>query len=823
MRVPLLIIFLNLLFLVASAGHQQFNDSLKNVIATSKVDTTQMRAKWILGKSYFRTGNLEYFDAFRSGLQQATDINNSRWKQEFTLYIGISHLLSGNNDSAIFYLDKCKSMKDAETTTEITYQVHFNLGQAYNSKGNTKETTKYLLEALQYVTEPNSAIKKSNIYHNLSTLMSNLGEEKKAFEYNMMGIRCLNEKEHPDKLVMLYSTLSGFYFGLGKKDSALISIQKAIALAEPLPSKEPLAYAYINLITYYTQSNQPDSAEFYFNEIKPYYEAGIRKDESYSFLVFQMAEIAFQKKEYKKAESLYMEADSLAEVFSYHVQKLQIKKSIAAFYEATGNSKAALNTMKEYYFLKDSIESKESSAQSKELEQKYSVSEKQKEIELLQKEKEKQGVVRNAVISVASLTSIIGLILFFGFRNRGRMNNQLEEKNKIIESGRQRAIRSEQFKQKFLANMSHELRSPMNAMLGSVTLALKQEDIKASRKYLEMAQRSSKYLLGIINDILDLSKIEAGKLVFEQIPFNMYQAAQDVISAQSLHLNKDKQTLIFESNFNSELKVIGDPLRIMQVLTNLVNNAIKFTPAGKITVNINHDEQKESFQISVTDEGIGINSEDQGRLFQSYQQTETGTARKYGGTGLGLAITKQLVELMNGTITVHSQEGQGTTFIVTLKLICDSGNEIANEGEPENTNMKFLEGISIYVVDDLEENRIVTADLLKSILTNINVSTFSNGKELIDALKQTEIQFQDKLCILTDLDMPVMNGIDSVGIIRNKMNLSVPIIALTASVFVGDDEEFSKMGFDGMVIKPFTASVLIDTMALAMRRKASGL
>ncbi len=819
MKALLLLIMLNLVFFAKTIGQVQLEDSFKTVLATSKVDTTQMRAKWYLGKIYFITGDLKYFDMFRSGLQQANALHNSRWMQEFTLYLGISHMLTGKTDSAIFYLDKCNSMKDAETTPEITYQVHFNLGQVYNSTGNSKKATHYLIEALKYVTDPHSPMKKASIYTNLSTLMSQLKEDKKAMDYCLMGIESLKGVDKPEKLSELYCILSGYYFGFGKKDSALISIQKAISLAKPLPHPKALIFAYINLITYYVQSNLPDSAEFYFKKIKPLYEMGVRKDESYAFLVFQMAEIAFQKKDYKKAESLFNEADSLAEVHSYLVHKLQLKKRKAEFYETTGNTKAALGTFKEYHFLKDSIDSKENTAMSKELEQKFSVSEKQKEIELLQKDKEKQAVVRNGVISVATLSSIIGLILFFGFRNRGRLNNQLEEKNKIIEAGRQRALRSEQFKQKFLANMSHELRSPMNAMLGSVTLALKQEDVKASKKYLEMAQRSSKNLLGIINDILDLSKIEAGKLVFEQIPFNIYQAAQDVINAQSFLLNKDKQSIFFECNFNSELKVIGDPLRFMQVLTNLINNAIKFTPQGKIIVNLHHDEQMECFQISVSDEGIGMNADDQSRLFQSYQQTETGTARKYGGTGLGLAITKQLVELMNGNIEVQSQEGKGSTFIVTLNLTCETGNESVKATESENTSLKYLEGATIYVVDDLEENRVVTGDLLKSILSNISVTTFSNGKELIDALAQTDVQSLNKLCILTDLDMPVMNGIDAVGIIRNKLNLSVPVIALTASVFVGDDTEFAAMGFDGIVFKPFVASKLIETMASAMKKK----
>jgi len=815
------IMLTSLAFPVNAASHQQFNDSLKNVIAVSKVDTTQMRAKWLLGKSYFRSGNAEFFDAFRSGLQQATGINDSRWIQEFTLYLGISHLITGNTDSAIIYLDKCNSMKDAETTAEITYQVYFNLGQSYTSNGKSKEAAKFLIEALKYVTEPNSQIKTANIYLNLSVLMSQLKDDIKAMEYCKMGIASLKESDNPEKLAMLYSTLSGYYFGFGKKDSALISLQKAVSLAETLPDQQPLVYAYVNLITYYTQSNLPDSAEYYFRKIKPLYATGIRKDESYSFLVLQMAEIAFQKKEFKKAESLFMEADSLAETFAYHVQKLQVKKGIAGFYEATGNSKAALHSLKEYYFLKDSIESKENNALSRELEQKFSVSEKQKEIELLQKEKEKQQVVRNAIMIVATLAIIIGLILFFAFRNRGRLNSQLEEKNKIIEAERQRAFRSEQFKQQFLANMSHELRSPMNAMLGSVTLALKQDDIAASKKYLETAQRSSKNLLGIINDILDLSKIEAGKLVVEQIPFNICNATQDVINAQSLLLNKLKQTLIFEYNFDKQLKVVGDSLRYMQILTNLVSNAIKFTPEGKIVVNIFHDGEKQRFQISVSDEGIGMNNEALSSLFQQYQQTEAGMARKYGGTGLGLAITRQLVELMNGSIAVKSEEGKGSVFTVTLPLSSAIENEGDNvkDAESENLNLKLLDGISIYVVDDLEENRMVTADLLKSILTNSKITEFSNGKELIEALKTTKAHEFKKFCILTDLDMPVMNGIEAVNIIRNKMNLTVTVIALTASVFVGEDDEFTAMGFDGIVVKPFVTSDLINTMAEAMVKK----
>lgn len=807
-----------LAFCGKSKGQQLLNDSLKNVIAGSKVDTTQMRAKWLLGKHYFKTGNTEFFDVFRSGLEQANRVKSSRWKQEFTLYLGISHLVSGNGDSGIYYLNKCNSMKDAETTPEITYQIHFNLGQAFNYNGNTKEAARYLIESLKYVSEPFAPSKKASIYLSLSTLMAQLNDPGKAKEYCLLGIEGLKGADYPDKLAMLYSTLSGYYFGEGKKDSALISIQKAISIAKPLPNSQSLAYAYVNLIIYYTQSNLPDSAEYYFKIAKPMYDSGIRKDESYSFLVYQMAEIAFRKQDYKNAEQLYLEADSLSETLAFNVQKLQVKKSMADFYEATGNIKAALKTLKQYYYLKDSVESKENAALGRELEQKYSANEKQKQIELLQKEKEKEQVTRKAIMVVASLSILIGLILFFGFRNRGQMNKQLAEKNKIIEAERQRAFRSEQFKQQFLANMSHELRSPMNAIIGSVTLALKQEDVESSKKYLETAQRSSKNLLGIINDILDLSKIEAGKLVVEKIPFNIYQATQDVINALSLQLNKDKQTLIFENNFDKQLKVAGDPLRYMQILTNLVSNAIKFTPAGKVTVNILHDSAKETFQITVSDEGIGMSAEELKFLFRQYHQTETGIARKYGGTGLGLAITKQLVELMHGSINVTSEEGRGSDFKVMLKLPVTVEAERESDHENDHQYIKLLDGVSIFVVDDIEENRVITADLLNSILSNVSITTFSNGKELIDALKNVEENELRKLCILTDLDMPVMNGIDAVKLIRKELKLSVPVIALTASVFVGEEAEFKAMGFNGIVTKPFVTSVLIETMVEEMKK-----
>lgn len=370
-----------------------------------------------------------------------------------------------------------------------------------------------------------------------------------------------------------------------------------------------------------------------------------------------------------------------------------------------------------------------------------------------------------------------------------------------------RAEKSEAFKQQFLANMSHEIRTPMNAVMGMTNLVLDTELNKVQKDYLSKVKKASDNLLHIINDILDLSKIEAGKMELEEIDFSITELVDQVKSTLQ-HKAEAKGLEILTSVNVTNNVVIGDPIRLNQVLINLAGNAIKFTEKGSVSIEVSESANKLYFEI--IDTGIGIPKEKINAVFENFGQANTSDTRKYGGTGLGLSISQQLVDLMGGRIQIESEVDRGSNFYFTLDL--KEGNRERYEKRldgDQNVDGKILNGLTIIVADDNEYNRIVARDTLLS-KSDVKIFEATNGQEAIDLLDDSVD------LILMDAQMPVLNGYDATRHIRSLENSSlnnVPIVALTASVIRTDLDKCKDAGMNGYIPKPFKAHELIIGIA----------
>ena len=322
-------------------------------------------------------------------------------------------------------------------------------------------------------------------------------------------------------------------------------------------------------------------------------------------------------------------------------------------------------------------------------------------------------------------------------------------------------------KSDFLANMSHEIRTPMNAIIGMAHLALKTDLTAKQYDYLKKVDISAKSLLGIINDILDFSKIEAGKMDMESVDFQLEDTLDNISTLVGIKTQEKGLELLFKTDPSVPTALVGDPLRLGQILINLSNNAVKFTDTGEIVIStelVKKDKAQVTLKFSVQDTGVGMTSEQAAKLFQPFMQADTSTTRKYGGTGLGLTISKRLAEMMGGEIWVESEQGRGSIFSFTAKF--GLGKEKAQK---QYKPASELRGMKVLVVDDNATSRSIFQEMLESF--SFEVSVAASGEEGIAELEAANKDKPFELVII-DWKMPGMDGIEASKRIKNHTGLN---------------------------------------------------
>jgi PAS domain S-box-containing protein len=382
---------------------------------------------------------------------------------------------------------------------------------------------------------------------------------------------------------------------------------------------------------------------------------------------------------------------------------------------------------------------------------------------------------------------------------------ELAERAKIVaEEATGIAQQAVKAKQQFLSNMSHEIRTPMNAIIGFTKVLIKSDLTPKQYEYLNAIKLSGDAMIVLINDILDLAKVDSGKMTFEQIPFKMAYSISAMLHLFETKIQEKNLELKLEYDQNIPTVLIGDPVRLHQIILNLVSNAVKFTNKGIITVTINlenEDNNKVGIKFSVKDTGIGIPKDKISSIFENFQQASSNTSRLYGGTGLGLSIVKQLVEPQGGTIKVESNVGEGSEFTFMLNFIktteVDLPVEQNIEANIDNKNIRVL------VVEDIALNQLLMKTLLEEFGFTHDIA--KNGKVAIEKVQENNYDI-----ILMDLQMPEMNGFEATDYIRNILDLKIPIIALTADVTSVDIEKCKSIGMNDYIAKPVDEKLLYN-------------
>ncbi|EIA0833479.1 ATP-binding protein [Vibrio parahaemolyticus] len=398
--------------------------------------------------------------------------------------------------------------------------------------------------------------------------------------------------------------------------------------------------------------------------------------------------------------------------------------------------------------------------------------------------------------------AVMLLVGSFLYQLQYRMHN-LKQLNSELEAETDKAERAAKAKSSFLAAMSHELRTPMNGVLGISQLIAEETKEPVTKEHIKVILDSGQHLMTILNDILDFSKVEENKLELEEAPFHLEQVLTPVCSAIQPLIDEKSIELIVENDVPNNTEFTGDCARLRQILFNLAGNAVKFTNEGHVLIRTELNSEDKQLLIIVSDTGIGIAPDKQGRVFNSFEQADSSTTRRFGGTGLGLAIVKKLTELMGGSITLKSVEGVGTQFIVTLPIPWNESEKPSPQHTPVQT--RSTQNLRILLAEDNRVNALVAKGFCEKLGHIVDVA--ENGLVAVEKARDNDYDL-----ILMDNHMPEMNGVEATRFIREKLRVKTLLFAYTADVFREAHDHFIAAGADHVLTKPLQRESFADAL-----------
>ena len=674
-------------------------------------------------------------------------------------------------EAASHYFEALKIIESEKTAELMTAQrdIYHNLGGVYGRLGDWDNSLLYIRKAIESAKQT----QQDTLDHYL--ILAKVLIEKKDYVAALKALKLTQNYEfaRANTIGMSENAYSQAicYRNLGHRDTALLFAQKSVNLLPVSVSALYGAKALLELAT----------CEFVLGKNS----------------ALQQARTAFKTFEgAKNSLSLARASDLLSKI-----------------YKSKRNYAKALEYSELRYKYQQQIERQQSTRQLAfgEFTRDNEVKNARREAEI-EAQLTRQRNIRYTLLAGLAVLALLAFLLYNRYRYKQRSAEQLEAKNREVEAARARAEASEAFKSRFLANMSHEIRTPLHGIAGFTDLLLETSLTENQRRWLSSIRHSTDRLGEVVNDILNLSKLEAGEVKLRQVPFSPARVAADVQEALALRAENKGIELRLDVAADVPPALLGDPTRLYQILMNLAGNAVKFTERGKVTVAIDrvtpsHPVNTAALQFRIHDTGIGIPPEKLSAIFESFRQASDDTTAHFGGTGLGLSIARELVQLHGSDIQVESTVGKGSIFSFALSLPLADPADL----EPETAkggDLYFTQPLRILLADDNALNREIATGAIRKHFENAEITEAATGRQVIDWLASQPFDL-----ILMDMQMPEMSGTEATHYIRENISAEIPIIALTASATREEIGRALDAGMNRHLAKPFKAQELAQAIA----------